>query len=282
MNSYSTPIAIVIAGALIAGALFFSNAGPSDGDSNLSVGTAPIELRAVRADEHLRGNPEATVVMVEFSDTECPFCKQFDTTMHQVIAAYEPNEVAWVYRHFPLTQLHPKAPKEAEAMECAAEMGGNDTFWAYSDELYSTSKSNNPLDIGVYNTPTPTPTGPDGTPYYEEKTPRSVSDAGRLTDIAVGVGLDKVAFEECLASDKFASLVQTDSDEATNSGGNGTPYVVFISKEAVGKDTKDLLNSLIPSVGPDAFAISKDGFRISMSGALPFDMLKQIIDSLLK
>ena len=280
MQNYSIPLAIIIAGALIAGAVYYSSGG-GGGSTNFTTRTAPIELRAVSAEDHIRGSIDAKVAMVEFSDTECPFCKSFDTTMHEVLEAYDPEDVSWVYRHFPLEVLHPKAPKESEALECAAAQGGNDMFWKYSDKIYSTTNSNNALDIGVYNTPKPTPTGPDGKPYYTEKTPRSSGDAGQLSDFAVELGLNKAAFEKCLKDGAFTEKVAADTEEAANSGGSGTPYIVFISKEAVGKDTKDLLNSLISAVGPDTFVLSEDGFRISMSGALPFDMVKQVLDSLL-
>lgn len=281
-KSLALPIAIIIAGGLIAGAVYLSNTSSSGGGGSLTTSTAPIELRAVRGDEHILGNADAKVALVEFSDTECPFCKQFDATMRQVITAYAPSDVAWVYRHFPLVQLHPKAPKEAEALECATEQGGNETFWKFAEKLYTTTNSNNSLDNGVYNTPKPTPTGADGKPYYTEKTPRSASDAGQLSDIAVSLGLDKAAFEECLASERTASIVEEDTKEAANSGGSGTPYTIIVSKNRIPKATKDLLDSFIPSVGPDTFVLSEDGYRISMSGALPFEMVQQILETLVK
>ena len=82
--------------------------------------------------------------VVEFSDLECPFCKRFHATMQQTVAAYG-GQVAWVYRHFPIDQLHSKAPKEAEATECAAELGGNDKFWAYTNRLMEVTPANNGL-----------------------------------------------------------------------------------------------------------------------------------------
>lgn len=282
MQNFSIPLAIVVAGALIAGAVYFSNASSSGGASNSATRTADIEIRPVRADEHVRGSANAKVAVVEFSDTECPFCKRFDETMHQVISYYDPSDVAWVYRHFPLEQLHPKAPKQAEAMECAAEQGGNDMFWAFSDMIYSRTNSNNSLDIGVYNTPKPTPKDASGKPYYTEKTPRSAQDAGQLSDFAVELGLNKTRFEECLASGRFVDKVNEDAAEAASSGGTGTPYIVFVSQKKISKATKALLDSMIPTVGPDTFVLSKDGYRISMSGALPYEMVQQVIDSLLK
>ena len=81
----------------------------------------------------MRGNRNAKVSIIEFSDTECPFCKQFNPTLKQVIADYG-NQVNWVYKYFPLDQLHPKSRSEAGAVECAAEIGGNDAFWKYIDQ----------------------------------------------------------------------------------------------------------------------------------------------------
>ncbi|RJR14123.1 hypothetical protein C4585_00815 [Candidatus Parcubacteria bacterium] len=283
MQNFSIPIAIVVAGALIAGALYFSNSGGGGGNTSGSgTQTAPIEIRAVRSDEHVRGNSDAKVAVVEFSDTECPFCKRFDETMQQVTQNYSGDQVAWVYRHFPLEQLHPKAPKEAEAMECAAEQGGNDVFWKYYDMIYSRTDANNSLDIGVYNTPKPTPKDASGNPYYTEKAPRSSTDAGKLSDFAVELGLNKTQFEECLSSGRYTEKVEEDAAEASSSGGTGTPYIVFVSKDKISKQTKEVLDSMIPSVGPDTFVLSEDGYRISMSGALPYEMVQQVIDSLLQ
>ena len=227
MQNYSIPISIVIAGALIAGAVYISsgpgNTAPTTGDQVLE------EIRGVQADDHIRGSSDAKVVIVEFSDTECPYCKQFHTTLQQVMSEYESSgDVAWVYRHFPLEQLHPKAPKQAEALECAAEQGGNDVFWRYTDLLYETTQSNNSLDIGIYNTPSPTPTAPDGTPYYTERTSRSETDAGQLSDMAASLGIGIAQFESCLASGKYAGRVATDLEEAFAAGGGGTPHSIMI------------------------------------------------------
>jgi protein-disulfide isomerase len=128
MEKLSVPIAIVIAGVLIAGSLYYSNIKVA----KQVVNTAPTEaisMRAVSSDDHILGNPNADVVIVEYSDTECPFCKQFHTTLRRVMDEYgKDGKVAWVYRHFPIDQLHSKARKEAEATECANELGGAEKF----------------------------------------------------------------------------------------------------------------------------------------------------------
>ena len=87
--------------------------------------------------DHLRGNPNAPIKIVEFSDLQCPFCKAFQTTMQQVMAEYgQRGQVAWVYRHLPLTSIHRYALPWAEESECAAQLGGSDKFWEYIDTRF--------------------------------------------------------------------------------------------------------------------------------------------------
>jgi protein-disulfide isomerase len=107
--------------------------------------------------------------------------------------------VAWVYRHFPLDALHSKARKEAEATECANELGGSAAFWNYVDRLFEVTPSNNGLDLA------------------------------QLPIIAQEIGLDRTAFKKCLDSGKFADYVAHDLDDARAAGGSGTPYSVVIA-----------------------------------------------------
>jgi len=188
------------------------------------------QIRGVLPDDHILGDPKAAVIIVEFSDPECPYCKVFHQTLHHVMRENRSgSKTAWIYRHFPVEELHPKAFKEAEALECAAQLGGNAIFWRFVDRLYELTASNNALDIGVHNTPVRVPLAPDGTPYYSQRVPRRASDAGQLSDIAQGLGLGVAAFENCVASGRNTGRVQRDLDEAVAAGGDGTPYSVIIA-----------------------------------------------------
>ena len=119
------PIAIVIAGALIAGAVYWSARGDSVAvapqPQAVAGYTAGLEnMNPVEDSDHIRGNPNTPVKIVEYSDMECPFCKRFHSTMQQVMDEYGKNgKVAWVYRHFPLDSIHSQARTEAVASECA-------------------------------------------------------------------------------------------------------------------------------------------------------------------
>ena len=230
-QSLAVPIAIVIAGITIAGAVFYSSKSqPAKNGANQIPPKDSQEvsgLKEVSSDDHILGNPDAQIAIVEFSDIECPFCKKFHQTMNQVMDEYgKTGKVKWVYRHFPLDALHDKARKEAEATECAADLGGNEKFWVYINRLYEITPSNNGLDLA------------------------------ELPKIAEYVGLDKKAFETCLASGKFASKVEANYQDGLNAGVEGTPYSVIIN--------------------------SKDGKKYPLSGALPYQQIKIAIDQILE
>lgn len=253
LQKFAVPLSIIVAGGMIAISLYFVNSSPNS-QNGAPTGAVQKEIRGIVESDHVRGNPNADIVIVEYSDTECPFCKQFHETMKRIMDEYGADgKVAWVYRHFPIPSLHPKAPKEAEALECAAEQGGNEVFWKYTDMLYAATQSNNALDIGVYNTPDEIPVGQNGQPWYTEKTPRSTTDAGQLSDFAGQLGLDVTRFESCLQSGKYTDRIQTDVDEVVAAGGGGTPHSIMII----------------------------DGDQVPIEGAQPYDVVKGLIDSLI-
>jgi protein-disulfide isomerase len=92
-------------------------------------------LPPVTSADYVKGNRNGQVFLIEYSDYECPFCTRFHPTAQKVVDTY--SEAAWVYRHFPLDQLHPNARPAAEAAECVGELGGEDAFWKFTDEIFS-------------------------------------------------------------------------------------------------------------------------------------------------
>lgn len=102
-------------------------------------GTAAVNpeaagIPAVTSADYVKGNADARIVLVEYSDFSCPFCKQFHTTMEQVMAQYE-GDVAWVYRHYPF--LGPASTSAAVAAECVGEIAGPEAFWQFTDMIMS-------------------------------------------------------------------------------------------------------------------------------------------------
>ena len=159
-------------------------------------------VRHVSAErDHIYGNPEAVITLIEYSDFECPFCKQFHPIPKEVVEAFD-GKVNWVYRHYPLEFHNPGAQKQAEATECATELGGNEAFWKYADLIYERTTSN-------------------GKGFPIEK----------LVPLAEEIGLDKEQFQACLDSEKYAERVQEDLKEGANSGIAGTPGSILLNNK---------------------------------------------------
>jgi hypothetical protein len=83
--------------------------------------------------DHISGNANATVTIIEYSDFECPYCKQFHPTLERIIKESNGN-VKWIYRHYP---LHQHSFSMLVAAECVAKLKGEDAFWKYGDLLFS-------------------------------------------------------------------------------------------------------------------------------------------------
>lgn len=152
--------------------------------------------------DHLYGDPEATVSLIEYSDFECPFCKNFHSTARKLVDE-SGGKVNWVYRHFPLAMHNPGAQKQAEASECAAALGGNEAFWRYADTIFERTRSNGngfPLD--------------------------------GLVPLAEEIGLDGDAFRRCLEEERSAERVREDYEAGMRIGIRGTPGNILLHNES--------------------------------------------------
>jgi protein-disulfide isomerase len=193
---------IIIAGVFIGGGIYLSKL-PAKGNSQGTTLPLPqsgeITVKPVQADDHILGPKNAKVTIIEYSDPECPFCKMFHSTILSLISDKDlTGKVAWVYRHFPLDSIHHKARYEAQALECAAVVGGNEGFWNLTNKLYEVTPSNDGFD--------------DST----------------LPDLAASVGLSKTDFTNCLTSGQTAAKVESDYQDGVAAGGTGTPYSIIL------------------------------------------------------
>ncbi len=202
-SSLGVPIAIVLAAAIVAGAILYNgNQTAPTAQEPVTPGAeegTEVVVEPVTDEDHIRGNPNAPIVLVEYSDYDCPFCKNFHTTMNRIMDEYGVDgRVAWVYRHFPLAQLHPNAPRISEASECVAELGGNEAFWTFSDLVFGERGQNEPTNMT------------------------------RLSEFAVTAGVDERGFETCLESGRYTQQIAEDVAEAVAAGGQGTPHTVVM------------------------------------------------------
>jgi protein-disulfide isomerase len=144
-------------------------------------------------DDPFKGPANASVVVVEFGDFQCPFCRQSFPTVRELSEKYK-TQVKFIWRDFPLSSVHPDAQAAAEAGECAQEQGG---FWAYHDTLFI-----NQHDLS----------------------------ADALVRYAQQVGLDSDSFSNCLTSRRFEQEVIQDLQAGISAGVQGTP-TFFINGE---------------------------------------------------
>ena len=153
----------------------------------------------------VRGDENAAITIVEYSDFECSYCSRFHLTMNQIIADY-PNQVKWVWKHYPLS-FHVEAEPAANAAECAGEQN---KFWEYADELYENQSS---LGDDLY------------------------------TEIAQDLGLNMSSFNTCLTANKYADLFASDMSEGTALGISGTPGNIIYKN---GSNTGEIIAGAYP------------------------------------
>ena len=188
-------------------------------DPNAAAGEQVGAVTPITDTDHIRGDKNAEITLLEYSDFECPFCSRFHPTLVQAVNEYK-GKVRWVYRHFPLSSIHPNAQKAAEASECASEQG---KFWEMADKMF-------------------------------EKQAQGLSIA-QLSTLAKEAGVrDIKKFDTCVSSGKYAQLVAADLASGEAAGVTGTPGTIVMGK---------------------------DGSKQLIPGALPYDSVKQIIDSML-
>lgn len=177
--------------------------------------------------DHIYGNPDAPISLIEYSDFECPFCKSFHRTAKEIVKVYG-GRVNWVYRHFPLSFHNPGAQKQAEAAECAHELGGNEAFWKYTDAIYERTTSNG-----------------KGFPLAQ------------LVPLAKEIGLNEKRFAQCVESSKYEARVKEDIIEGTKIGITGTPANILFHHET-GKAVLKTGAQPLESFKPDIERMLKD------------------------
>ena len=146
--------------------------------------------------DHVRGNPNAPVTIIEYSDFQCPFCRQMHVSLQ---SAANEGKIRWVYRDYPLTSIHRFAQREAEVAQCAGVQG---KFWEYADALFAAQ---------------------------DEVTSSKASDQ-ELIALAQGIQADPAALMQCVNSGRFRSVVSAEANEAEKLEISATP-TIFINRE---------------------------------------------------
>jgi protein-disulfide isomerase len=191
----SPSLAILISGILIAGAVIFVNQHPA-AIVQADPQQLPVDVNvpAPSSSDHIIGSLDAPIVLVEYSDFQCPYCQMVYPTLQRIVSESK-GQIAWVMRNFPLTSIHPQAKPAALAAECITEQLGNGAWWQFADIVFANQSQLSPE-------------------YYAQ--------------IAKQLGADPTTFASCVSSEKYASKLDEQSSEAGSNGGNGTPFTVIV------------------------------------------------------
>lgn len=162
-------------------------------------------------DDPSLGAEDAPMTIVEFADFGCPFSQEVSFVIRAFVEAH-PKEVRYVYRDFPITELHPIAQRAAEAGECAHEQKA---FWSFHDKVYL-----NQNDLS------------------EE----------RFYEFAREVGINESRFRNCMNSGKYTAEVLEDAKAGFDAGVRGTPTFFINGNRIPGSIPKDVFEGLLTSI----------------------------------
>lgn len=198
----TTPVAIIV-GALILGGSHLAYGFIIQKGSPSS--NALFKGRAIDDSDFVTGNVKSKVLLVEYSDTECPFCAQLHPAIKKIQDEYA-SKVAFVYRYFPLTQIHPNAFEESRAVFCVGKVSGATKRQNYIDEMfdYKLSKQNMVLPVG------------------------------KKESLAVSVGADPALFATCMQSNESKNVVDASLSDVMAAGVQGTPATFVLLKTRSG------------------------------------------------
>lgn len=176
-----------------------------------SLAPSETDVDLTTTDDPQFGEPDAPLTIVEFADFGCPYSAEEAFIVRELVAEF-PTLIRYVYRDFPIDELHPNAHLAAEAGECAKELGN---FWALHDKIYQ-----NQNDLS--------------------------RDA--LIRYAREIGLDEDAFADCLDSGKYRAEVEEDIAAGTAAGVRGTPTFFLNGKRIEGAIPRDVWSEIIAAM----------------------------------
>lgn len=207
--SLTTPVAIILAALILGGSHVVYGMVANRAPSEVKLFTG----RPIDKTDQIEGTTKNNIFLVEYSDPECPYCISLHPTLKQIRNEYG-DKIAFVYRHFPLTQIHPNAFDESKAIHCAGTLGGTKSTYAYVDALYGYKLANNTAKLPA--------TGKE--------------------DIAANVGLDKEAFKACMASEEAGMAIDASLNDGVQAGVQGTPTSFILAKTRKGYEVVALMD----------------------------------------
>lgn len=232
MDKKNTAIFILIiflAAAVIVGGIIFSRIQPEIYSGSESENQVPAEysIQPVSAEDHILGNPNADVILIEYSDLLCQHCKDFHPTMNRLLQEYgKSGDFAWVYRHFPAVDAisgeKTMSRVAAVASECVNSLSGAEAFWDFINGVFT--------DL-----------------------PDDFSELD-LRNLALNIGVAEEDYDKCIVDDRFETKIKRDIADGLeiykHNPNFGTPYNIIVTKtgeqiEVVGAQPYEIIEQII-------------------------------------
>lgn len=211
-NTPSTiPLAIIFGFCMIALAVYFGSSNKKQQNLTTKIDAEEpflIEkIKTVDEKDYIKGNPDAPILLIEYSDYECPDCASFHSSLKKVMNEFgATGQVAWVYRQLPVPGIFPNSSKLSETALCIGEVGGNNAFWKFTDLIFS------------------------------KRLPDNLTDITKLEETIKEVEVDRNLFESCIRSERSKKLIEKNFEEVTAAGIDLIPHT-FVT---IGEDSKSI------------------------------------------
>lgn len=183
------------------------------------------DLLAIRADDHIYGDPNALIKLVVYSDADCQYCRSLYPRLKKIVDSYPPETVAMVYRHVPLYEFRGSIDKEEIVSECVAREQGNEGFFNFMDALFAR------LPKGVRT--------------------QNIS-ATIIIESALIAGVSKEVISECLDKKYGTALITSQHESGAILGVSTVPHTFIVSHqevyEVVGAKPESVFRAIIDSI----------------------------------
>ncbi len=247
------PLSILVAGVIISGSILQSR----DFSFNIFGGKGEqkeiTDISPVSPNEPILGNPEASVIFIEYSDTECPFCVAFSKEREKIMSLYgEEGSIAWVYRSVSI--MGSVSMQKAMALECVAEENNDYKFWNYLRDIQ---------DKNIIN------------PNNEE------IDTSLLVSPLERFDIPTKEIVKCIEEKRYSKKIRDNIKEAKAVGAEKTPFIVILLPEKISIIQEEEIKMSLREIPASLFTIPPEKDRLIINGAVPALNIAEIIEIIL-
>lgn len=191
---------ILLVGLLVIGGFWLSKNTPKGEQKSAKVSDVSndeISVVPPNKNDYMQGGENAEIILVEYSDVDCPFCKRFHASVQNIVKKYD-GKVSWAYRQFPLT-IHPYSMSKSITSLCVGKNYGSEAFFDYTNSIMADNDS---------------------------------GSKDNALAVAKSLGFDETKIANCVANDtEIQNRISQEMEDATTAGLQGTPFTLVFNKD---------------------------------------------------